>query len=89
MNEDFVIENGVLVELPDGLRVIGKGAFMGCTNLETVAVPPTVLMVGASAFVGCASLKQVHIPAILRAETEAESVFRGCTELKDENIEWY
>ena len=74
MNEDFVI---------------GKGAFMDCTNLETVAVPPTVLMVGESAFVGCASLKQVHIPAILRAETEAESMFRGCTELKDENIEWY
>lgn len=84
-----MIENGVLVELPDGLRVIGKGAFMDCTNLETVAVPPTVLMVGESAFVGCASLKQVHIPAILRAETEAESVFRGCTELKDETIEWY
>lgn len=84
-----MIENGVLVELPDGLRVIGKGAFMDCTNLETVAVPPTVLMVGESAFVGCASLKQVHILAILRAETEAESVFCGCTELKDENIEWY
>ena len=77
------------VELPDGLRVIGKGAFMDCPYLETVVVPSSVLMVGESAFAGCASLKQVRIPAILRAEAEAENVFRGCTELKDENIEWY
>ncbi len=52
------------VNFPDSVTgmVIGKYAFMGCTALESAALPNGVTSIGDAAFHGCTSLKSVTIP---------------------------
>ncbi len=39
--------------IPDGIEVIGRGAFASATNLKKVVFPETVKVIGNSAFWGC------------------------------------
>ena len=40
---------------------IGKGAFMGCTELDSVTIPSCVMELGVGAFCGCRSLSHLVI----------------------------
>lgn len=42
--------------LPDGIEVIGEGAFCDCKNLESINIPHSVHTVGDHAFCGCLRL---------------------------------
>lgn len=77
--DDFVIENGVLVEhkgggtvitIPEGVTEIGDNAFawghshsMAPYEMEEVILPQSLTKIGDSAFWGCVKLKAVDIPA--------------------------
>lgn len=52
------------VELPAGLREIGRGAFRGCRNLARADLPESVRRVGAEAFLDTA-LARIDLPACL------------------------
>ena len=41
-----------LVRIAEGVTSIGEGAFMGCTEIEAVHIPPSVVSIGAQAFQG-------------------------------------
>ena len=69
--QEFVIENGVLkkytgpggaVAVPEGVTVIGYGAFAGCEALASVAVPAGVTVIEGRAFAGCRALESVTLP---------------------------
>jgi hypothetical protein len=45
----------------DGITVIGRGAFSGCTALKTVSLP-AVKSIGEYAFVGCTALSTLYSP---------------------------
>ena len=49
-------------EIPDGITVVGSGAFFCCGGLSSVKIPETVTAVGDMAFSGCGSLTSVTIP---------------------------
>ena len=58
---EFVIENGTLlrymgtgidVKVPDGVEVIGEGAFSGCGSLRSAELPETTRTIKANAFYG-------------------------------------
>ena len=49
------------IELPLGIRAIGKRAFAGCIGVREVALGPEVETIGDEAFVGCTSLERVLI----------------------------
>lgn len=54
--------NDTTVEIPEGVRVIGDGAFMHCTTLISVVIPDTVTEIGNYAFDYCTNLVDIQLP---------------------------
>ncbi len=48
--------------IPDGVTVIGKGAFEFCSNLSKVEIPDSVTVIGKDAFLYCVYLESIIIP---------------------------
>lgn len=51
------------LEIPDGVKVIGTAAFLGCRNLQHVRLPAGLEAIGPQAFSGCVELRNMRIPA--------------------------
>ena len=49
------------VKVPDGVEIIGEGAFKGNATVETVSLPGTVTEIQNEAFAKCTALKKVTI----------------------------
>ena len=69
MNQDFVIEDGVLtlyqgqeeeVVIPEQVRAIGRGAFTDCRTVRRVIIPDSVLSVRLKSFTNCDRLESVR-----------------------------
>lgn len=68
------------IELPEGLKVLGKECFLECTGLREIRIPDTVTMLGEGAFRGCVNLKSAVLSeSLTRLETET---FQDCSSLK-------
>ncbi len=90
----FIINDGVLekytgrekfVFIPEGIREIGKDAFLWNSDIVEVEIPEGVTKIGDSAFDGCTRLSAVNIPSTV---TEiGEAAFCYCTCLKGLTIE--
>jgi uncharacterized protein involved in tolerance to divalent cations len=85
---DFVIEGDILVrfvgtapiiEIPNGIRVIGKGAFNDATKVLEIYFPDSVIEIGTSAFERCRALTVIRLPKKLR--TIRKNAFRRCVAL--------
>ena len=48
------------MQLPEGLREIGRFAFFACENLTQIIIPTTVEKIGRGAFAGCAKLEKIY-----------------------------
>ncbi len=48
--------------IPDGIVIVGNGAFYGCENLRSVTLPEGVTTIGAEAFYECRSLSELTLP---------------------------
>ena len=70
------------LELPDGLEMICKEAFIGCTGLRIVHFvdynPALLRGIGARAFANCPNLLVVKIPSDAPLEAIGTSAFEGC-----------
>ena len=71
------------MEIPEGVQIIGRYAFYGCTNLDIVVLGESVVSIGERAFAECARLQEITIPFSLR--TIDSFAFQGCTNLKRVN----
>lgn len=90
---DFIIEDGVLVEytgaggdivIPDSVTSIGMAAFMDCTNLTSVIIPNSVTSIEPGAFSECESLTGVTIPNSVTSI--GNGAFHGCASLTSVTI---
>lgn len=91
-SSDFIIEVGVLkaykgastdVVIPNGVTVIGEGAFRGL-GITSVYIPQSVVKIHSYAFCDCVSLKEITLPnttSIIAAYT-----FKGCINLHSISI---
>ena len=58
---------------------IEDGAFLRCTSLEQINLPPLMTEIPRSLFFGCSALKEIELP---QGITEiGENAFRGCSSL--------
>lgn len=92
-NEDFEIQNGVLVKykgtdsevsIPDGVTKIGDSAFEGNTTITGISFPDSITEIGRRAFYGCIGLKEAVLPGNL--EKLGFAAFEGCSSL---NYVWW
>ncbi|MBQ7530929.1 MAG: leucine-rich repeat domain-containing protein [Paludibacteraceae bacterium] len=68
------------IELPEGCKYIGSGAFSGNNSLDTVILPSTLTAIHQEAFKGCSKLKLINLPDGLTAISS--STFNGCSGLE-------
>ena len=89
LEEEFVIESGVLVSysgaggdvtVPDGVTIIGEGAFKGCATLTSLTLPDGVIEIGKGAFEDCTSLARISLCDALRVI--GPRAFRNCAALR-------
>ncbi len=78
------------VNVPEGVRVIGKAAFKECEKLEEIKISESVVDIKDEAFRGCKNIKEITLPA--GTKKLGESVFRDCInlvklEIKNDEIE--
>lgn len=66
--------------VPEGTKVIGRGAFSG-TRFTSVVIPDSVEEMGDYVFYTCVSLKSVLIPDSVKSV--GEGVFAGCSSLEE------
>ena len=67
--------------VPEGVEVIGTGAFSGCDTLAEVRLPQSLKVIEGSAFAHCSMLDHVVIPEGVQAI--APATFFGCTNLAE------
>ena len=67
------------IELPNGLKEIGRRAFGDCNNLKRVDIPDSVEKLGDSAFAYCQNLVEVNVPSHTAL---GKDVFLDCPKLK-------
>lgn len=74
MTDGFIIKDGVLIAyilldaivmVPEGVSIIGKGAFKGLVGIEQVIFPESVTSIMEDAFKGCRKLKEINFPSSL------------------------
>lgn len=68
-----------VVDVPDGIRVVGESAFEGSNAVTTVHLPQTVEEIRRSAFANCPSLQVAEFGDGLKSI--GESAFEGCNTL--------
>ena len=67
--------------LPQTLRTISSGAFIGCRNLISISIPDdSVRTIKQYAFANCSSLTSINIPKCV--ENVESSIFFGCDHLR-------
>lgn len=81
----FFLRNSELltcVRVPPTLRMLGRQAFYGCTNLRSVKFisDSHLISIGEKAFTGCTSLREIDIPKSVLSL--APSAFKNCASLE-------
>lgn len=49
------------INFPDGIKSIGDGAFLQCSNLKKISLPKSIESIGSFAFSKCKNLNNVYI----------------------------
>jgi hypothetical protein len=62
------------------VKVIERGAFSGCSGLESIELKEGLKRIDAEAFEGCSSLREITIPA--GVEKIGSGIFDGCNNLR-------
>lgn len=72
------------IVFPESLIQI-KGGFLGCTGLETIAIPESVKEIYPYAFQGCSSLEEIMLPK--NVINIGMGAFLGCEDLKSIEVD--
>lgn len=72
------------VEIPEGLTVIGEGAFKNCSTLQSVTIPGSVTTICEKAFYNCSSLTSITVANGLTSI--GRQAFAACGKLTNVNV---
>lgn len=73
-------DKNIKIEIPNGVKYIGKSAFLGINNLGDLVIPESVIDIGSEAFRACKDLESVIISSPFIEI--GEGVFSYCDNLK-------
>ena len=78
-------DNLVVVDIPEGITIIGDWSFYGCSSLKDVTFPKSLTSICRYSFAYCSSLEQVDLlhTNVQKIGTQA---FRYCTSLREMKI---
>ena len=88
---DFIVEDGVLeryvgdsekVEIPDGVKEIGKFVFHGNSKICEVSIPASVIKINEYALSECHSLKKITIPGTVKVIDDSAFSSSGLNEVE-------
>ena len=65
--------------IPDGVKSIGKCAFVDCYSLVSISIPNSVTSIGEESFIDCSSLRSLVIPDSVTSI--GDGAFWGCSSL--------
>lgn len=73
-----------VVTVPNGIEVIGRGAFAANPNITEVNLPDTVIEISYGAFADCTALQKITLPNAVT--TVGDSAFNHCVSLQSVTI---
>ncbi|GMH54569.1 hypothetical protein TrST_g12186 [Triparma strigata] len=75
----------VVVDIPEGITIIGRQSFAGCSCLKDIKFPKSLRYIRFASFSSCSSLEEVDL---LRTNVQelGGSAFAGCTSLREMKI---
>ena len=77
---DVEFNGATNIVIPDGVKILEFGVFMGCSNLLSVIIPDSVIRIWSWAFMDCSELTSITIPnGVSKIEN---STFSGCSGLQ-------
>ena len=86
--DDVLVQGGFDIPknlvIPEGVRVIGKGAFAFFSDVKTVVIPEGVEAIVDGAFSLCDEMESIHLPSTLIEI--GEDAFSCCAKLKEINF---
>lgn len=53
------------VHIPEGVKTIGKCAFISCTSISTISIPNSITHIGNNAFHGCNNVYNLKLPPFI------------------------
>ncbi|GMH50865.1 hypothetical protein TL16_g00889 [Triparma laevis f. inornata] len=78
-------ENLVVVDIPEGVEIIGRNAFMQCRSLTKVSFTTTLCYIGESSLKNCLNLLKVDL-LHTKLEVLCDCAFWGRDELKSMTV---
>ncbi len=69
------------VNIPKSVKVIGWGAFQGCTSLSSITLPDSLTRISSFAFDGCDSLNSITIPQSVKNINDCAFSYNSLTEI--------
>ncbi|MBQ4530566.1 MAG: leucine-rich repeat protein [Lachnospiraceae bacterium] len=76
--------DGGNVVIPDGVKIIGSGAFASCSSITSIKIPDGVTEIRDNAFSNCSNLKGVEISSSVTII--GDGAFKGCSNLSSITI---
>jgi hypothetical protein len=68
--------NLISIDIPDSVKIIGDGAFAGCSRMAAITFGKSVTKIGWDAFLDCSGLFLFELPDSVTQI--GESAFAGC-----------
>ncbi len=78
-------DNGLSIDVDEGVRLVCAGAFKDRKQLHTITLPESLEEIETEAFRGCSNLDSMYIPH--KTSRIGESAFRDCVNLKTLTVE--
>ena len=75
----------VVVDIPEGITIIGEASFNHCISLKEIKFPKSLTKIGDGSFAWCSSLEQVDLLHI-NVEELGYRAFENCTSLREMKI---